>query len=56
MKAFGWASVLCCVVAIANVKSGPQADFKQFVSSVVFATFGLVSAYLQPPGKHPAKS
>lgn len=56
MKIFGWASLLCCIVAVANAKAGTGGDFKQFFSSIIFAMFGLVSAYLQQIPNRAARS
>jgi hypothetical protein len=44
-----------CLCGVANAKSG-HADVKQFVSSLVFAIFGLVSAYLLPIGRRAAEA
>ena len=40
-------SAVFCLIAVANVRSY-EVDYKQFVTSSVFALFGLASCYLAP--------
>ncbi|KAL4449438.1 hypothetical protein ABPG77_007082 [Micractinium sp. CCAP 211/92] len=47
-----WGSLALCLCGVANAKSG-HSDIKQFVSSITFALFGLVSSYLLPVGRRP---
>lgn len=42
-----WGSLLLCLCAVANGKAG-HSDFKQYVSSLTFSIFGLVSSYIVP--------
>ena len=50
-----WGSLLLCLCGVANAKSG-HADVKQFISSLTFAVFGLVSSYLMPIGRRAAEA
>lgn len=47
-----WGSLTLCLCAVANAKSG-HSDIKQFVSSITFAIFGLISSYMLPIGRRP---
>ncbi|KAK9808756.1 hypothetical protein WJX72_003092 [[Myrmecia] bisecta] len=48
IKLSSWAAVLCCLSALANVKSG-NVDVKNYVTTIAFAVISLVTSYLTPP-------
>lgn len=48
-KMASWASILCVLCAIANMRTG-ESDIKSLISSVFFATFAMFSAYMGPGG------
>lgn len=55
VKAAGWVSIVCCVSALANMKSEAM-DLKQIVSAVTFGIMGLISSYLSPTLHGPRSS